>query len=500
MAAIPPAFIPVVGPLNVIAPGVTEPETLVQILHWIGFRVPADRQSLIDDCFSSFENLSMLTNKDITAMASDFGSRTAANGRIIFGTIRTKLIRALIHWIGDFYRISLTPTIVGLSETTFKDALRVAESRYNIRKSLSESASIASKAADPGPLKNEKMWKEWEEKFLNYLRCLLGANGVPLVYVIRENDDPDHVTNHPDFVARTIACAPLTGEFFDADKLSVFNLIVSFTTGHPSGDWIKSTLNQLNGRVSMRALRTHFAGAGNATRNIAEADRLKESLHYKGERAMAFETFLTQMQKMFNIYEKEGEAVNEAEKVRLLFKKVQHDKLSDAISALQAQQTLGTVLTYSQCANHLSARVSELPEYILKNRNIASVSQGGDGKGGDNEGIYNADGSIRTGHISNWKTLSNDERNIVKQERLKKKGTAGGNANKNKTFKNTMKQLKNQNKVYKRQIKALKKVTVDDDKVQDGDGESVSSDDDAGDQFGGQNAKRKSKKKSKKSS
>ena len=336
----------------------------------------------------------------------------------------------MINWVGDFYRISQTPTIEGLSETTFKDALRVAESRFSIRKSMSESATIASKAADPGPLKSEKMWKEWEEKFSNYLRCLLGADGVPLVYVIRENDAPDHTTNHPDFVSKTIACAPLHGEFFDADKLSVFNLIVSFTTGHPSGDWIKSTLSQLNGRVSMKALRSHFAGAGNATRNIAEADRLKESLHYKGERALAFETFLTQMQKMFNIYEKEGEAINEAEKVRLLFKKVQHNQLSDAISALRAQQTLGTVLTYSQCANHLSARVSELPEYIIKNRNVAGVTQGGGGGNGardEGKGIYNADGSIKTGHISNWKDLSNEERDLVKQERLKKKGTASGN-------------------------------------------------------------------------
>jgi hypothetical protein len=307
------------------------PQSIVQILHWIGFRVQAERQSLINDCFTSFDDLSSLTSKDITSMASDFSSRTVANGRIIFGTGRTKLIRALIHWIGDFYRVSQTPTIEGLSEMTFKNALRVADSRYNIRKSMSDSASIASKAADPGPLKNEKMWKEWEEKFVNYLRCIVGVNGVPLVYIIRENDLPDHTTNHPDFIATTIACAPLNGEYFDADKLSVFNSIVSFTTGHPSGDWIKSSLSELNGRVSMKALRTHFAGAGNATRNIAEADRLKDTLHYKGERAMAFETFLTQMQKMFNIYEKEGDPVSEAEKVRLLFKKVQHNQLSDAI-------------------------------------------------------------------------------------------------------------------------------------------------------------------------
>jgi hypothetical protein len=195
---------------------------------------------------------------------------------------------------------------------------------------------------------------------------------------------------------------------------------------------------------------------------------------------------------MFNIYEKEGDAVSEAEKVRLLFKKVTHEKLNDSISALQAQQTLGNVLTYSQCANHLSARVSELPEYIAKNRNVSGVTQ--KGRGGGSEGIYAADGSIKTGHISNWADLSKEDKELVKKERLKKKsGTAGGNGN-NKSIKNQMKQVKNQNKVYKRQIQALKKkgVTFEDEEKEDED--STNSDDDAGDQFGGQNAKKKKKK------
>ena len=43
-----------------------------------------------------------------------------------------------------------------------------------------------------------------------------------------------------------------------------------------------------DGRRSMKALRAHFAGEGNASRNMAKADRLKEHLHYKSERAMSF--------------------------------------------------------------------------------------------------------------------------------------------------------------------------------------------------------------------
>ena len=79
----------------------------------------------------------------------------------------------------------------------------------------------------------------------------------------------------------TTACAPLSGESYMAERVTVFNMLVSFTTGHPSQNWIKSTLRFCDGRRSMKALRDHFEGEGNASRDKNVADRLKESLHYK---------------------------------------------------------------------------------------------------------------------------------------------------------------------------------------------------------------------------
>ena len=248
----------------------------------------------------------------------------------------------------------------------------------------------------------------------------------------------------------------------------------------------------------MAALRAHFAGEGNATRNLAEDDRLKETLHYKSERGMPFETFLTQMQKMFNIYEKEGEDILEDQRVRLLFKKVQHKDLETAKSALQAQQTMGNALTYLTCANHLLARVSELPEYLSKNRNVSGLntregSGGSGGNGSESVGIYNTDGSIRTGHISNWKSLSNDDRELVKKARNNKKrnSTKGGDGKGGNSNNNTIKQLKSQNSKFKRQIKALKRSSTNDDsKESDKDNDDEL---DAGDQFGGKNARKRKK-------
>ena len=88
---------------------------------------------------------------------------------------------------------------------------------------------------------------------------------------------------------------------------------------------------------------------------------MQESTNYKGEIEMAFETFLTQCQKMFNIYEKEGEEMSDEAKVRFLFRKVQHAGLRSSIDALKATQTTGIVISYMMSANHLSTAVSKLP-------------------------------------------------------------------------------------------------------------------------------------------
>lgn len=481
------AYVPVTGAANIIPAGIDETNSVHQIIWWIGFRTNAQVNGINTDGVDSWESIEMLTTDDIDAMAKSFASRPATGGRIIFGTNRTKWLKALLHWVQDFSRISENPTIEGLSETTFKQALRTAESRDKICSTL-KSNDIPSDAS-PGPLEREAKWKEWEEKFINYLRLHLGSSGVPLSYVIRENDAPDTTTTHGDYISQTIACAPLNGEHFDADKLTVFNFIVSFTTGQPSGDWVKDTLKHANGRRSMKALRDHFLGEGNATRSLASAESLRATLHYKNERSMAFETFLTQCQRMFNIFNQENEPMSEDAKIRFLFQAIQHKDLLVAVEALKAQQTAGSNLTYTACCNHLTTAVSQLPEYIQRNRNISGVKIGAVKTGS----IYNEDGTINaTGTIKDWDKLPMSEKRLVYKERKKLGVKFGGNSNnksgnKNNNSsaadKNTINQLRKQNSTLKRKINAIKQNEPKDDKVDEAE--------DAGDEFGGKNSKKK---------
>ena len=88
----------------------------------------------------------------------------------------------------------------------------------------------------------------------------------------------------------------------ESDIATVHQCLVSSTSGQPLEDWIKPVLRYKDGKRISAAIKDHFSGEGNATRQIAEADRLKESIQYKNERSMAFELCLTQCQKMYNIY------------------------------------------------------------------------------------------------------------------------------------------------------------------------------------------------------
>ena len=103
--------------------------------------------------------------------------------------------------------------------------------------------------------------------------------------------------------------------------------------------------------------------------------------------------------------------------MRELFKWVQHPQLQDTIKALKVRFDMECI-TYTQAANHLTAMVSELPEYHLTRKVSASSSRvprirggGGSGhnssvkkKGGiqaPNRGILMSDRSVFTGYYTN---------------------------------------------------------------------------------------------------
>ena len=150
---------------------------------------------------------------------------------------------------------------------------------------------------------------------------------------------------------------------------------------------------------------------------------------------MPFSTFLDRMQKMFNIFQEEGEELTENTKVHELLKCVQNNQLQDTIKALRVWFDLDGI-SYTEAANHLTSAVSELPEYLLA-RHVSSlkcIRGGGSNKGKSKfkrDSIYADDGTIFTGYYSNWKSLSKYDCDKVIAE-WKRKNTPAVAKNENK--------------------------------------------------------------------
>ena len=327
----------------------------------------------------------------------------------------------------------------------------------------------------------------------NYLSTIPGALGVPLSYVIREVEAPTP-DGHDNFIEKSIACAPLKGPIFEADARRVHQVISSNVQGEIAEQWIDTKKRKQNGRLDMLTLRAHYSGEGNASRRIGEAERSRETLHYKNERSLSFGNYLGKVQKMFNIFSDQGEAYTEDMKLRFLFKTVQHASLSASVEALKVRDSIGeTALTFTEAANHLAAQVSTMPEFVAKGRGISAIEIGSPGGGGKSS-IHRSDGSIYTGFIKNWGSLSQDEKTKVIEERARLgiKGRDGASPKRKRytsavTAKRTIAKIQAELKATKRTVAALKRdadgVVSDEEKAPD----------DAGNSFGGRNQKKKSK-------
>ena len=154
------------------------------------------------------------------------------------------------------------------------------------------------------------------------------------------------------------------------------------------------------------------------------------------------------MQKMFTIFQEEGEPLTERAKVDELLTKVQHPSLTAAIAQLHYQLNTEGV-TFTVAANHLKSAISQTPEYQMTRRinstntyNRSGCSGGcgggrnsnsrcsergcGCGRGNNSNNSNKATpNASRFYPMAEWNKLSFEERDKIRKER-DKKGEPGG--------------------------------------------------------------------------
>lgn len=342
---------------------------------------------LFDD---DFDSCAILSFKDVEEGCKTLSALNVNQGQIRLNPSTKRNLKAFVEW-------GKGKLIVG--ENPEDEIFPVGDSMKYIRRQKShnlfiEKSKTLSEAAKPVTLTESVKWIDWYPTFLNYLRAIPGVNGVPLSYVIRNNeaaapiDDPN-----VDYLENYIRRAHLNGGSYEVDNLEVHTYITHFIAGNAVAEAKITAHGQQNdGRADFIALRDHFEGIGINAHEITRAQRTLTGLYYSGEKKphMWWSEFEKELSRAFAIYDRvEGRQVHSDDmKLRILLPKINADFLKQTTAALNVELAkIPMTLTYADAISTFRNAVAQKypPEVGVTNnrtRRIVSEVLSGRGRGG----------------------------------------------------------------------------------------------------------------------
>jgi hypothetical protein len=75
----------------------------------------------------------------------------------------------------------------------------------------------------PDPYKKDTKWRQWKGNVIRYLDSKRGQGGIPLSYIIRENDVPQIHIVHATVHEQLVNCAILHGSEFNTNNGMVYD-------------------------------------------------------------------------------------------------------------------------------------------------------------------------------------------------------------------------------------------------------------------------------------
>ena len=136
---------------------------------------------------------------------------------------------------------------------------------------VSKSDTI-SKAAKPVRSMKEVKWEDWAPTFMNYVRAIPGRDGVPLKYIIRDNDF-SNLTPNKDLRDDNVNNSSLQGGSFTIDAAEVHTFIVNLISQNEEAESvIKIHEEERNVIKDWKALIYHYEEMGVYSNNITKTE------------------------------------------------------------------------------------------------------------------------------------------------------------------------------------------------------------------------------------
>ena len=328
---------------------------------------------------------------------------------------------------------------------------------------------------------------------------IVGVRGVPLTYVIREEDVPTFDASQP-YDEAVINAMTLTGQEFQQDARTVHKIIMKNV--HEDSDaytYIKTLICHRNGRKDIKALRERYSSDATKQAIINKAKNDLQNLIYKNERSFSFEKFSSKLQKAYDELEDNGRAVNNMDIVDGLWKRIQATDIQLYVASLKVEYQRNP-RSYKLILQDIAAEVGNITpsgNSFGGSRGIAATYT----KQGPcpSKGVHTSDGSIFIGTYSKDQWLSDKVKPHHEEIRnARTKNTSGPpiiSRNQKRRI-NAVKRAKNKLKKLKAEVAAIQqhKANGRNDKCDQNDDQNGGEQDrfeNAGDAFGGKRTRGK---------
>jgi len=277
------------------------------------------------------------TFDDISKYCSDKSSRTPVRGGINWPDRKKKDLQGFAYYVTQRRLEGVHVDVATMVDDAHVLTLETVREFYEAAK-IAEDKGDEMEKKKPEVLKSSE-WVEWEKSIVHYLNGMRNRKGVPLSYVIR-GDRPQGVSLISDECK--IYAADLQGPQFSNDSKEVYNLIKELVQSTDGDSWLPVRCSC--GRAAMQALRAHYDGPDQAKARIDVARAKLESLFYKNEYMLSFESYSTQMKKHYDVLEKYHQPEYEANKIDAFLKGIRNDniKVINAVSIARTRPDLNT--------------------------------------------------------------------------------------------------------------------------------------------------------------
>ena len=335
-----------------------------------------------------------ITIPDLEDNWKTYNALTLAEGRIRL-TPRTKAnIKALLQWVRDRIRVGEDP---GDAEFPVNERTDLME-RFNSHKQWLKEAEAMAKNAMPKEFSDKLKWMDWKGTFINFLKSQPGRHGVPLSYVVRDNDHPIY-RNNANFLDDYIDQAPLRGLVFSSDAAKVHAYLARLLTGNVVAEQkLLPRNNEANGRVDFQVLKDFYEGVGANSKDVIEAEADIKNLYYSGEKrpSMWWDQFESKLTNAFAILDKHAgrPLYPDVMRLRMLNGKIKADFLTTIKTTIEMQMTvIPMTMTYNTALtnyrNVVNQRYPYDPNARKNNRRIQATTgrrAGRSGRGHEGRG------------------------------------------------------------------------------------------------------------------